>query len=158
MLLFADDPTVTLDPLTKWVGMITVLSIAVTSVCTVILQVFKRLDDARREREEKAREVVLAQKASQVATTLATHNEATAEKLDSLAKTTDATHTLVNSNMGAQLNLTAVALRRIADLTKDPADIQAAEGAEGLYAAHVTKQAVVDASKVKDFRPGKPGP
>lgn len=53
-------------------------------------------------------------------------------------------HTLVNSNMGAQLKIGAIALRRIAIITKDAADIEAAKVAEDLLAEHVRKQAIVD--------------
>jgi hypothetical protein len=57
------------------------------------------------------------------------------------------THTLVNSNMGAQLSISAVALRQIAFLTKDPVDVEIASKAEKLLAEHEAKQRSVDASK-----------
>jgi hypothetical protein len=46
----------------------------------------------------------------------------------------EATHKLVNSAMDAQLRITMFALRRIADLTKDPVDVALAEDAEKTYA------------------------
>jgi len=66
-------------------------------------------------------------------------------QLTGIAVVADKTHTLVNSNMGAQLTISAVALRRIASLTKDPKDIEVAEEAERLLADHAKKQARVDA-------------
>lgn len=60
--------------------------------------------------------------------------------------TTD-THGLVNSNMGIQLQLNAALSRRIAELTKDPADIAAALESLKVYEAHIAKQAKVDAAK-----------
>lgn len=65
-------------------------------------------------------------------------------KLEAIAKVSEATHTLVNSNMGAQLKLTAVATRRLAALTNDQADLDAADLADKLLAEHEAKQAVVD--------------
>jgi len=53
-------------------------------------------------------------------------------------------HTLVNSNMGVQLRISAGALRRIADLTKDPADVRIADEAERLAMDHESKQHTVD--------------
>ena len=53
-------------------------------------------------------------------------------------------HTLLNSNMGAQLKIGAVALRRLAELTKHPDDLAAASLAEKLLSDHEAKQAVVD--------------
>jgi hypothetical protein len=57
------------------------------------------------------------------------------------------THTLVNSNMGIQLRLNSVALRRIASLTGLPDDAAAASLAESAYAEHLKKQALVDDAK-----------
>lgn len=61
-------------------------------------------------------------------------------------KKIDAVHTLANSNMGTQLQVGASALRRVADLTKDPNDALIAQGAQKLVDDHNAKQAVVDAA------------
>ena len=57
-------------------------------------------------------------------------------------------HTLVNSNMGAQLNISRVALRKVAELTTDPVAkamaIAMADEAERAYMEHQIKQAIVD--------------
>ena len=63
-------------------------------------------------------------------------------KLRSIAKTGEAVHTLVNSNMGAVLKLNAVTTRKLASL--DPTYEQAAELAERLDREHESKQATVD--------------
>lgn len=61
-------------------------------------------------------------------------------------QTAQAVHTLVNSATGVQLKSNAILARRLADLTKDPADAQAATESERLYNEHQTKQATVDAN------------
>lgn len=58
----------------------------------------------------------------------------------------DAVHTLVNSAMATQLRLTAQALRRVADLTKDDKDNGVADEAERLLASHMAKQNALDAT------------
>lgn len=54
------------------------------------------------------------------------------------AKVAEATHKLVNGNMSMPLMALAVALRRIADMSKDPGDVNAAEAAERAFRAHET--------------------
>lgn len=70
-------------------------------------------------------------------------------KLNAIAKTGEATHSLVNSNFGIQLKLTSVVSRRLADLTNAPADIEAADLAKRAYDAHMAQQAIVDAKEGK---------
>jgi len=65
-------------------------------------------------------------------------------KLETIAKTAESVHILVNSSMSAQLKISAVALRRVADLTRHPDDAAAAELAEKLLAEHEAKQKLVD--------------
>lgn len=65
-------------------------------------------------------------------------------KLNAIAKVADATHKLTNSNMGVQLRLTAGMARRVADLTGNPKDVQAADEAEQLCKEHQTQQDKVD--------------
>jgi hypothetical protein len=77
-------------------------------------------------------------------------------KLDEITKTGDAIHTLVNSAMGQQLKVAAVALRRIADITKHPDDAAAAELAEKGLREHEVKQQVVDSGD-KIAEAGGPG-
>jgi hypothetical protein len=77
----------------------------------------------------------------------------------SVKKTSEATHILSNSAMGAQLAINvellqalSVQAHRFASLTKQDGDVATAkafdvrvEGAKKLYQEHLTKQAVVDA-------------
>lgn len=69
---------------------------------------------------------------------------ANTEKLEEIKKTGIDTHTLVNSNMGIQLQLTSAALKRISDITNAPADIEAYSKAKRLFDDHMAKQAIVD--------------
>ena len=80
----------------------------------------------------------------QVATVLKETTTVQAEGLEGLKRMGAATHELVNSKMAAQLLLTKTALRRVADLTGDTADMEAADLAEELYGEHAAKQALVD--------------
>jgi hypothetical protein len=66
-------------------------------------------------------------------------------KLDDIAVMSNGTHKLVNSAMIVQLKISAMALRRVADLTEDPRDIEAAELAEQLLREQLVRQASVDA-------------
>ena len=102
-------------------------------------------------------------KVAEVKVDLAKTSEDQAVKLDKIEETGDKVHTLVNSNMGVQLKLTSVAMARIAELTKDPMDIRAADLARSLLHEHEKKQAVVDGKENKpedpktwDFLPQMP--
>lgn len=91
------------------------------------------------------RDQLAAKKVEAVKVALEASGKATDKKLDAIAEVGDATHTLVNNNMGIQLKLNAVTLRRLAGITKKTGDREAAIAAEKLYAEHMAKQAVVDA-------------
>jgi hypothetical protein len=99
-------------------------------------------DAAEKVSEVAATAVVAAKSVKDVASNL----EASDKKQDTKL---DAIHTLVNSNMGAQLKLTAVYAREVANLKKNSPDADAAESlaveAEKLLAEHEAKQKVVDA-------------
>ncbi len=85
-----------------------------------------------------------ATKAADSAAVKVAEVKVTAEKQDTKL---DAIHTLVNSNMAAQLRISAVALRRLSDLTGHPDDVAAAQLAESLFREHEAKQNVVDSKK-----------
>jgi len=68
------------------------------------------------------------------------------QKVDIAAKVGIDTHALVNSAMGAQLKLAATLSMRIAKLTNDPGDMNAALDAQRLYNDHVAKQKALDAT------------
>jgi len=59
-------------------------------------------------------------------------------------KTGEAIHVLVNSSMSAQLKISMIALRRIAEMTSNQDDKAAASLAEKLFHEHEGKQAQVD--------------
>lgn len=120
----------------------TVLISAVTVTGQVVLglglALIAWLQQRSARKAEKATELVKE--------TLAQNTQATDGKLAGLADVAAKTHLLVNSAMAAALKSTAVALRRIAEITKDPADLQAAEVAELASGEHAVKQAAVDAT------------
>ena len=58
-------------------------------------------------------------------------------------------HTLVNSNFLIQLRVSAAALRRVADLTKDPTDAKIATEAEILLQIHAAKQSEANVVKAQ---------
>lgn len=70
--------------------------------------------------------------------------EKTAAVAEKTAVVAEKTHILVNSNMGVQLKIAAVALRRIAFMTSNLDDSKAAEIAENLLKEHEVKQSTVD--------------
>ena len=81
------------------------------------------------------------------AATTAVNAEATDRKLAEIAETGEKVHVLVNSSMSAQLKISMVALKRIAELTEHPDDMAAAELATKLYNEHQKKQEVVDSEE-----------
>src|SRR5580698_2748342 len=60
------------------------------------------------------------------------------------------THVLVNSQMGQQLMLYATTARTLANLTKDPAHLAAADAADRKLAEHQLKQSVVDDREARE--------
>ncbi len=100
--------------------------------------------EERAAREAKVAAAVVAAKVELVKDALNINNKVTDKKLESITKTGEAVHVLVNSSMSAQLKISAIALRRIADMTNHPDDIAAAELAEKLLAEHLAKQEIVD--------------
>lgn len=72
------------------------------------------------------------------------------KKLDDIAKVGEAVHVLVNNNMGIQLKISAVALRRIANMNKDSKEDQmAAKLAEAALKDHEKRQAELDSMKAE---------
>jgi len=91
-----------------------------------------------------ARSIVAESKVEGVRTTLITSNVVTSNKLNNISNVLDSTHILVNRNYGNQLKLTEIALRRLAQVTKEPEDFAAADEALKLYKEHMQNQAKVD--------------
>jgi hypothetical protein len=100
--------------------------------------IFKEFRDAQRA-------TWAANLADDVKTNLTLIDAAREKKLDEMIQVVRDTHTLVNSAMGAQLRLHAITARAKADITKDRADIVAAETAERMLDHHNRQQAKVDA-------------
>lgn len=105
----------------------------ILTLCTTTIGMFQVIKLA----QIQAQGQVAAVKTEEVKQALATSTESANQQLTSI-------HTLVNANMGAQLKISAIALRRIADLTRNPGDISAAIVAEKLLYEHEAKQAMVD--------------
>lgn len=74
-------------------------------------------------------------------------------RLGKIAKTAESVHTLVNSAMGSQLKLNAVATQRLAILTGSPVDVEAANVAEKALKSHESKQATEDRVNTPLVRP-----
>jgi len=105
----------------------------------------KKVEEVRIKMEEKEKDDKIQKET--VAQILQANTANMDEKLENMSKVNEATHTLVNSNMGTQLNITALALRKVANLTKDPDDMRIATLAEQAYHDHEAKQKIVDDGK-----------
>jgi hypothetical protein len=110
--------------------------------------------------EVRAQATVAARGVDEVKATLKETTEASTKQLTEIAKvgvetqkTTEAVHVLVNSAMSKALNVAAVALRRVATLTKDPEDEKAAKLAEAAYRDHEAKQRIVDSGEKLESEP-----
>lgn len=66
------------------------------------------------------------------------------KKIDANTVIQKQTHLLVNSQMGAQKKLTAIAARALASAMPTPENNQAAADAEKLFADHEHRQLIVD--------------
>jgi hypothetical protein len=96
----------------------------------------------QRQTSEKA-----AKQVSEVKDDLAARDQKTDATLSDIKNTGEKNHALSNSAMGAQLLVAKVALARIAEMTKEQGDIDAAELAANLYADHQAKQAAIDSGQ-----------
>lgn len=90
-----------------------------------------------------------AVKVEEVKEVLASAESATAAKLTEIVDMGVSNHTLLNSSMATALRVGMIALRRVAELTRHPDDVAAAELAEKSYHEHEAKQARVDAAAKK---------
>ena len=111
---------------------------AVTKVAAKVEGAAAQVREVRKVLESNA-ETAAAER-EEVKKTLADNGDVSNKKLDDI-------HTLVNSNMSIQLRISALALRRVADLTKDPRDADAADEAEKGFHEHEAKQRIVDQGK-----------
>jgi branched-subunit amino acid transport protein len=108
----------------------------IAAVVTLILAYFGRSAQVAASRA--------ADKTRQVKDALAQRQGIDDARLDEMAAVGIATHKLVNNAMAVQLELNAQLSHRVAKLTHDPADIEAALVAAKLLQEHMAKQAAVD--------------
>lgn len=121
----------------QWATAASAIAVAVTLLGNIYLQHVQA-----KAALEQARSAAV--KVEEVRTALKTSDAKTEDSLEEIKQTGEAVHVLVNSSMSAQLKISAVALKRIAVMTKDPDDIAAAELAEKLLKEHDDKQNKVD--------------
>lgn len=127
-----------------WAVIIAAFFLGVTKVTSMVIDYLHFKENRKNLIEVKE---TVAHTTSETATKL----DDTATKLDDMAKVGDATHTLVNNNMGIQLRLNVVALGRIKELTHDdPEDVAAWNEAVRLLRDHEAKQRLVDEVKERD--------
>ena len=123
------------------------LAIIVPSFCSVLGAVVIAYMQNKTKQAVLDTGTAAAFKVAEVKTELRDSNVTTDATLKEIKKTGVDTHTLVNSNMGVQLRLNAAVTGRLAEITKDPEDIKAANLARLMYEEHVAKQAIVDSGK-----------
>ena len=112
-----------------WAVIISAIGIVTTQIVGMVLSYLRAKD--------------VAKKVETVEYKLHETNKITDNKLNDIAHTGEVTHSLVNNAMGVQLKVASVALRRVANLTKLPEDIKAAEVAERAYQEHESRQGSV---------------
>lgn len=123
-------------PVVVWQAMIA------AGVTITLAWMSQRNHDVLKDTAEKS-----AIKTEEVKQTLDVRTDRDEESAKKLSEVVKETHALVNSSFQTQLRIAAVALRRVADLSKLPEDIRAAEDAEKLYTEHKTKQDKLDKRK-----------
>lgn len=142
-MLFANE-TVNADTSSSWVTAISAFFVFGGLVCQIVLQVMGQMQAKKIGNKATVAANNAALAAREVKSTLEIVGTETNERLDKALQVGSATHTLVNSNMGAQLKITAVALRRLYNLTLEENDLVAAQMAEKLLGDYQARQAVVD--------------
>jgi hypothetical protein len=90
-----------------------------------------------------------ARQVAKVRETLSVSDDQLRSRLEEMAAVGQATHGLVNSNMGEQLKLNALLSRRVAEITKLPEDFEAATISESKLRDHESTQSIVDKTKEK---------
>jgi hypothetical protein len=93
-----------------------------------------------------------AGKVAEVKETLIDSTQDTGDKLAGLLKIGEATHSLVNSNFGVQLEIGAIALERVAEYSKKPEDMEVAKMARKRFEEHAAKQKAVDAADMVEVK------
>lgn len=124
----------------------------IAGVVTMVMAYMAQRASAKAEEVKLAlarSDVAAAQRAAELAHTVGAIAQEYDHKLTAIAKTGEAVHVLVNSNMAIQLKLNATVTRRLANMTHDETDGIAADLAEQLFHEHERKQKQVDAQAAK---------
>lgn len=95
-------------------------------ICVSLLSLLKQINTDEKTEEMKIE--LVKQTESKLVT-----DKKKAEAVENLTKITQDTNTLVNTRTLSQLKITSIQLQRLADLTKEPADIEAARIAKEEY-------------------------
>jgi hypothetical protein len=125
----------------------------VTSAALVLGMVFKR--------QSEKRDLVLAEKAEEVATKTAEvkkaleasdeqrkqHQEVVKDTLNGIAKVTNETNALTNGGMTVQLEAGAISARALAEFTKDKKYIKLAAEADRKLTEHLRQREIADNAK-----------
>ncbi len=116
---------------------------------------------AKLNRDQAVRHQDDVKRSDMVKTALAATADRQEAKIDGLTTMADANHrtgqdvlTRVNGAVGIQLQVAAGALRRLAELSKDPKDREAAELAESGYRQHQEAMKAAQEQAKADSRPG----
>lgn len=83
--------------------------------------------------------------ATEIKEELKINNQGLGSKLDNIERTSDMTHSIVNSGSVAQDKLLMIATKQLSAMTDDPQDDVQAEVAEAEYKKNVEKQKSIDA-------------
>ena len=95
----------------------------------------------------------VAEKAEMVRTDLIESDKRRDGSMQELKEVAASTHSLVNDRFDAQLKLYAVIARRLANISRDPADVKAAEASEKVVADSLAKEAEAKAPPEKPSEP-----
>jgi len=133
-MLFAETPV---DPLAGWAAAIAALAVTVGLIAQIVLQVLAKWEAAKTaaKAQESITQAVLAShkakvKAEEVKQDLQVATDKTDGKLADLVKIARETNVYINGGMTAQLELTQMLARRLADLKLDPRDVAVATAAD----------------------------
>ena len=133
-MLFAETPV---DPLAGWAAAIAALAVTVGLIAQIVLQVLAKWEAAKtaaKAQEALAQAILASHKAKikteEVKQDLQVATDKTDGKLADLVKIARETNVYINGGMTAQLELTQMLARRLADLKLDPRDVAVATAAD----------------------------
>lgn len=140
-----DQPLVVMDRTQLWLTQIPAI---MASAATLLIAYtgFRKMKHLQGKAATKAAEDAAhaAEKVEGVRLNLEGNQRQVTGQLESIEQTGKDTHTLVNNKMAIQLKINADKSRRLAEITKDPADILEALEAERMLDEHLGRQGNVD--------------